>query len=410
MNNEAVLICVQPAMKYYAWQAEVMLTNFIEVGVDKKHRIHILWAYNTRDAGWEESLDLIKQLETKYNSKGTIYFFYYQDTRVYPINYISGIRPNLLKQHFQIHEYLRNEKIFYHDCDICFTKYPQFLEELDVSGMQWFVSDTISYIGYEYIVSKGNDVMDKMCQIVGCHPYFIKARQNQSGGCQYLFTDIDWTYFHKVEKDCEELFSKITELNNQKKSLNPEYHELQIWCADMWAMLWNAWLRGFTTTIHKDLNFVWATDPITFWDERYIFHNAGVVGEGQFFYKNSYTEKYPYADIEEKMKTISQNAASYRYAELILQTSKNSVYHKKTNLMNNGFAKIKEIVISWAIAANPNEEQKRVAEIRLETCVRCEFVGNSLGIPYCKKCTCPLDFKVFTPVEHGGCPEGFWEV
>lgn len=325
MKNESVLICVQPCIQYYAWQVEVMLTNFIELGVDKKHTIQLLWAFNKTESDWVQKTDIIKALQKKYIFNQRIQFYFYEDTRVYPISYISSIRPNVLKQHFKANTYLREEKVFYHDCDICFTKYPQFLEDLDVSGMNWYVSDTISYIGYEYIESKGNDVIDRMCQIVGCHPFFIKARQQQSGGCQYLFTDIDWTYFQKVEEDCEELFKQITALNNKKKELAPEYHELQIWCADMWAMLWNAWLRGFKTDIHPDLNFVWATDPITLWEERYIFHNAGVVKEGEFFYKGTYINKLPYAEIEEKMNAMQQTSASYRYAELILKTAKNSV-------------------------------------------------------------------------------------
>ena len=35
--------------------------------------------------------------------------------------------------------------------------------------------------------------------------------------------------------------------------------------------------------------------------------------------------------------------------------------------------KIKEIVNSYARMINPTEEQKEVAEIRLQTCMGCEF-------------------------------------
>jgi hypothetical protein len=324
MEKNSVLICVQPCIPYYAWQVEVMLDNFIEVGVHELHTIQCLWAYNFNEEDWRTKTALIQKLAAKYSDEPAIQFYFYEDQRVYPFSYTSSIRPNLLKQHFKTFTYLQKERVFYHDCDIVFTKYPKFLEDFDVSGTEWFVSDTIGYIGYDYIVSKGHDVMDKMCQIVGCHPFFIKARQQQSGGCQYLFSNVDWTFFQKVETDCEELFRQITELNTRKQQLNPAYHELQIWCADMWAILWNAWLRGFKTSIHDDLSFAWATDHIEAWDKKIIFHNAGVVGEGLCFYKGSYTDRIPYAEIEEKIKTLSPSLASIKYADLVLKTSKNT--------------------------------------------------------------------------------------
>ena len=87
----------------------------------------------------------------------------------------------------------------------------------------------------------------------------------------------------------------------------------------------------------------------------------------------------------------------------------------------SGFLNVKEIVVSWAIAANPSEEQKVVAQIRLHICngdivdangemQRCNYLGDSLGIPYCKKCLCPMKAKVFTPRELGGCPLYKWTV
>ena len=35
--------------------------------------------------------------------------------------------------------------------------------------------------------------------------------------------------------------------------------------------------------------------------------------------------------------------------------------------------KVKEIVIAWATSMNPTEEQREIAEKRLETCMGCEF-------------------------------------
>ena len=83
--------------------------------------------------------------------------------------------------------------------------------------------------------------------------------------------------------------------------------------------------------------------------------------------------------------------------------------------------KFREVVTAWAIAVNPTHEQQEIAEIRLHICngdiadsngetQPCEHLGDAVGIPYCKVCTCPLQGKVFTPRNLGGCPKGKWNV
>jgi hypothetical protein len=77
----------------------------------------------------------------------------------------------------------------------------------------------------------------------------------------------------------------------------------------------------------------------------------------------------------------------------------------------NIIEKTKEIVASWAIAANPTAEQKHVAEIRLRTCMTCEFwAENALGIAYCNQCGCATKVKVFTPKGLEACPKGKWQI
>ncbi len=73
--------------------------------------------------------------------------------------------------------------------------------------------------------------------------------------------------------------------------------------------------------------------------------------------------------------------------------------------------KIQEIITSWAIAINPTEEQKEVAEERLKICMGCEFWAESaVGIQYCKKCGCATKAKVFTPRGLEACPEKKWTI
>jgi hypothetical protein len=73
--------------------------------------------------------------------------------------------------------------------------------------------------------------------------------------------------------------------------------------------------------------------------------------------------------------------------------------------------KIKEIVLAWATRLNPTEEQKQIAEQRLQICMGCEFWRESAtGIEYCSKCGCATKAKVFSPVGANACPEKKWTI
>ncbi len=146
-----------------------------------------------------------------------------------------------------------------------------------------------------YIKSKGDDVLELMCNIVDITPEVIKENQLNSGGAQYIMKNVDAQYWNEVYMDCENLYGEITKLNDAKKIENPSYHELQIWCADMWAVLWNAWKRNYTTKCDPLLNFNWTTTPIDQWNTNCIYHNAGVTNSSDgMFFKNAYTMQLPY--------------------------------------------------------------------------------------------------------------------
>jgi hypothetical protein len=308
-------ICVQPRLYYYAWQVEVMLENFLRNNI-KPSDIDILVAWNLHDlTNTQEHVLPWFKLKNKYKN---ISFHFYQDTRINP-HYISSVRPNILKQHFTAFPELKDKVIFYHDCDIVFTKKPNI--EKFLHNSVWYLSNTNSYINYDYIISKGHDVYNKMCEIVGIDPIIPKLMNSNSGGAQYIMKNIDDSFWEKVEHDSEELFKQITELNNKKKLDNPTYHELQIWCADMWAVLWNAWLRGNETKVVPELDFCWATDTINRWEETSIFHNAGVTPDRKdLFFKSDYINSSPY-HMENK---FSSKYCSYNYFNEILKTKETS--------------------------------------------------------------------------------------
>jgi hypothetical protein len=308
-------VCVQPRIKYYAWQVEVMINNFIKNGINPNN-MDILVGYNPNDGtSSPENVEIWNKLASHYNY---VRFFFYQDTRQDP-QYISSLRPNILKQHFKAYPELQTEVIFYHDCDILFTNKIDFSEFLNDDI--WYLSDTNSYINYDYIKSKGFDVYDKMCKIVEIDPLIPKLMNPNSGGAQYLMKNVNEMFWDKVEHDSEQLFYQITQLNNEKIENDPTYHELQIWCADMWAVLWNGWLHGHETKVIPEMNFSWATDSIDIWNQKPIYHNAGItendVSNGMF-YKSLYINEFPYNLDVNWNKTKN----CYNYVKEIQETEK----------------------------------------------------------------------------------------
>lgn len=289
-------ICAQPATQYYGWQIDVMLYSFVSTGVNLSD-VHIVCAIqNTIDPYFDK-------LKEKYPN---VVFSFYNDTRT-DKNYISSIRPNILKQHFTFFPELQNEIIFYHDCDIVFTKpidLPCCVYEDNIS----YLSDTVSYIGHEYILSKGKEFVNKMCAIVGIDEDILIKNQKNSGGAQYVMKGIDKYFWYDVENDCNRLFKEISELNVIKKQNDPNFHEIQIWCADMWGVLWNLWKRNKQTKIIKELDFLWSVTPKNRWHDNFIYHNAGVTAEMQnLFFKGKYINELPDLNLNIDSKNCSYN-------------------------------------------------------------------------------------------------------
>jgi len=70
--------------------------------------------------------------------------------------------------------------------------------------------------------------------------------------------------------------------------------------------------------------------------------------------------------------------------------------------------KVKEILLSYMTAMNPTEEQKEIAEKRLEICAGCEFWVQGAVRDYCDICKCTTSAKVFSPKGSAACPKGKW--
>ena len=71
----------------------------------------------------------------------------------------------------------------------------------------------------------------------------------------------------------------------------------------------------------------------------------------------------------------------------------------------------KEIFVAWKTAVRPTPSQSKVAEDRLEVCIKCPFKKDIFEkkqwSAVCGKCGCPLKAKIFSQ-EINPCPMGYW--
>ena len=303
-------ICCQPAIPYYTWQVEVLINNFKKMGVNPNY-IDIVCAIdnNVIPKEW------IK-LMTHYNS---VRFFFYNDTRE-DKTYIPSVYFNLMKQHIVARPEIQNDVLFLHDSDIVFTKPANFNSM--IAGDSWYLSDTKFYINYDYIQVKGNDIYEKMCDIVGIDKLIPKLMNNNSGGAQYIVKNTTYEFWDKVERDSVKLYSYFCEVEPNYVKKNEHDYPIQKWTAGMWSLLWNAWLAGHETIVDDRMGFGWVTNPYSDVDKYSILHNSGVLHTNtDLFYKGNYMNKLPYF---ENVNVNTERASSYYWNE-ICETANNSV-------------------------------------------------------------------------------------
>lgn len=305
-----IYLSVQPDQPYFHWQVEVYINNFKSVGINP-NKIEVVFMYNGKPS------DAARQLQQKYN---TCRFFFYEDDR-HDKSYIPSIKPWGVFKHLQTFPDLNKEAIFYHDSDIIF------MEKINEMAFEkdniWYLSDTVSYIGYNYIASKGKEQLLEMLDTLRIERNVVKSNQPNSGGAQYIIKNTTPAFWYKVYEDCPKLYNVMNSWEEKYRQKMPvdyvgsTYHPIQKWCAEMWATLWNAWIFGHQTVVHKDLDFVFATDTITRTNQVKIMHNAGVTEKdsGRLFFKGHYINKNPFA--EPNLSWVDAGSASRKYADAI---------------------------------------------------------------------------------------------
>lgn len=326
-DNNMIFVSAQPDSAYFHWQAEIYLYQFSKLGNEILNRCYAVFGYR----GATPSPELVT-LSSKF-AKNIICYKDERDTTV-KNHYIPSIRPHVLTKFFKEYPHL-GKNVFYHDSDIFIIHLPKFELMLSPTNDMGYLSDTVNYIGSEYIITQcGNryktkypdlpldDVFTKMCNCLGISPDLVKENNKNSGGAQYLLKNIDADYWSDVEKYCVELYNLL----KMYETTYPIDHHIQSWTTDMWCVLWCFWKRGNKTIVHDELDFSWATGTMQDYFKKNIFHLAGVTRNKDFtscedkFYKGDYSGKSVFKEyIKDNtiFDHISKTNATYGYVNVI---------------------------------------------------------------------------------------------
>lgn len=255
-------------------------------------------------------------LFSKYDSEIPIYIrdkygvevHEYEDNRL-DKSYIPSIRPYLWTQFLGEDRSRENETYFYLDSDVIFREIPVIEPSDDI----WYGSDCSGYLGVPYIQSKGDGILESMCEIVGVDPQVI-VNENPVCGAQWVLTNPTKEYWEKVYHDSISLYSYFNSL---------EGSDIQKWTAEMWSQLWNVYYFDKRTSVSDELAFCWATDSVDRYFETNIYHNAGVVDSNMgLFFKGLYDRKSPF---EDNLDFVDPTKASIKYVEALKDVSSKEV-------------------------------------------------------------------------------------
>jgi hypothetical protein len=297
-------ICAQPDDTYYTWQVHLWLESLKNIGHSDKAIVLVFTpSFREKNDKWDQIVSLYPEAE---------FVFYKDEDKISNLLgiYIPVLRPYVLMRYFRDNPQMVSKAVFYCDSDILFT------EKFDLSPFieddVCYLSNTNSYINASYFDSKikdvkpekldlykTRDVLAELTSLVGITRQVAEDNNDHSGGAQYLLKNIGASFWEKVINDCLVIRTYLSNIN--KEFFESESKGFQSWCADMWAVLWNLWLREQETKVIPELEFAWSSDRIEKLEKTTILHNAGIVANTQgdipTFYKGMYhAGKDPFSD------------------------------------------------------------------------------------------------------------------
>lgn len=291
--KELHIVSCFPDDNYFIFEVETYLTNLRKHNLSNKFRGLVLIPHDRVSKGVNP---LWKQMEEKFPESK---FFYYSDVDgklakdIQSINYIPLLRPWLLAKHFSEFPELESDTILYTDSDIVFT------ENLDIQKYFQddicYVSNVSSYLDKDYIdnkisavdeskleIFKKFDILDTLGKLCGINRQIIEENNINTGGVQYVLKGITSQFWSDVYNSCLKVRPFLVSANQHfMKGDNPtekENNGYQSWCTDLFVVLYTLWRYKKEVKNPPELDFAWATDPISKINTVGIFHNAGASG------------------------------------------------------------------------------------------------------------------------------------
>lgn len=339
-------ILCQPAIKRFEWELEVCIYRLQKLGIND---IVLLFA--------KQDDRVPHFLRENYGVETHIYTDDREDK-----TYIPSIKPYLWMRYLEEDPSREDETYFYLDSDVLFREIPN----VTPTSQTWFASDCTSYIGNDYIDSKHPHLIEDMCQAIGVDPKVIRQKR-PIGGAQWVIKNPTYEYWKKVYRDSITLY----------KLLSQSKTDIQKWCAEMWAQLWNVYDFNKDVVVSSELDFSWPTDDVSEYFKKKIYHNAGVLNDHQpLFFKGKYTHKKPFHD---SFNHVDTTKASIKYVEAIQEVA--NMAKAKYEVIES-FRDLEEDKEYFKGDRFPKPANKKVSQERLD---ELSSSHNKAGRPLIKK-------------------------
>ncbi|SDX65218.1 hypothetical protein [Salimicrobium album] len=337
-----VILC-QPAIKRFEWELEVCLTRLQQIGVTD-----IVLLFTKQD----------NRIPSFFKENYGVDVHSYKDERTDKA-YIPSIKPYLWMRYLQEDPSRENDTYFYIDSDVLIREMPT----SKPTESTWVASDCHPYLSVDYIDSKGEGLLKRMCDVVGVDEGLIREK-DPIGGAQWLLKKPTYEYWKKVYKDSVNLFRFLTNVEAEyKKKHDASYVPIQRWTAEMWAQLWNVHHFGKEVEVPKEMDFSWPTNDMKRYEETKIFHNAGVTNDKELFFKGKYTNHTPF---EDDFSYVRQDKASYAYVKAIQEVMSMAKYKVVAGFRDKETGKAYVENDTFPRPANKKVSAERIKELSSE--------------------------------------------
>lgn len=291
-------LSAQPDEPYFLWQLKVQIANFNALGIEDD--LIILVGTTGQPS--------VEAKHIKANTTAQVHFI--PDTRT-DKSYAPSIQFALYAKFFESNKIGCPYMLI--DSDVIFFS-PLDVDHLLADDVI-YMSDTRSYLGYEYLTSKGEEQLQMMATMVGIRSADVWINDDGAGGAQTIMKGFEEpAFWKKVEADSLMLYKFMTLREPLWKG--PGY-PIQRWTAGMWAFLWNLWRASAETRIVPELDFYWGSDDISAKRKTpKILHLAGVTAEMRdtHFYKGDFITNDPLLLPTDRLQLMSNTPSNMSHA------------------------------------------------------------------------------------------------